>query len=248
MTKKQERNIIASVGTVLFMGLVILLLWLLKITVTKDREQEYVEMTMVEDLETEEPEIPKVRPEPAPSSQADPGAASPSQSQPNNQPTQTSAEQIVSEEEQLAIVQQHIADSIAEANRQAKKKAEDLIGGFTFTDQDDNGTAANQTTKGGPGTAPKGSGPSGKDWSLDGRGLVGNLPRPAGTYNENAKVVVRIRVNADGDVVEAHWTDQGTETANATIIKMAEEAAKKAKFTKGKHDQIGTITYTFKVN
>ena len=251
MTLKQERHIFASVCTILFMGLVILLLWLLKITVNKPVEQDYIEVTVTDELEEiPEPVIPKVKPDPAPSQEKDPGAAASSKTEPNNQPTKQSAEQMVSEEEQLAIVQQRRADSIAEANRQAKQKAENLIGGFTFTEQDDQGTAANTVKDKGPGTSYKGSGNEGENkWSLAGRGLVGTLPKPVGDdFSDGDIVVLKIQVDVNGNVIGEPEQAAGT-YATSSAIKMAKEAAKKAKFTKGTQiKQEGTITYKFKVN
>lgn len=251
MTPKQERHMVASIGTFLFMGLVFLLLWLLELTTAKPQEQDYVEVTMMEDFEEiQEPEIPKVKPDPAPSQEKDPGAASPAPvtpTPPNNQPTKTSTEQIVSEEEQLAIIQQRKADSIAEVNRKKQKEIEDFMGGFDFSVKDDNGTAPNQTAPDGPGTAPKGSGASGKDWTLDGRGLVGALPQPTGDFNKEGTVVVQITVDASGKVIEAIVV--GGNISEKEIRQLAIDAAYKAKFTSSKNvKQVGKITYKFKVN
>lgn len=245
MTKKQERKIVACCGTVLFMGAVGLLLWLVQMRAYQPEQPDYVEIVM-EEMETPEPEIPRVKPEPV-SSRRDPGAASPAQSQPSNQPTENNAEQVVSEEDRLLAIQQAKADSIAEANRQAKKKAEELIGGFTFTNQPDNGTAANMSDPNGKGTTQKGEGTDGDNkWSLAGRGLVGQLPKPANTFNQEGRVLVEIRVNAAGQVVSA--THKGGTISDKATVQLALEAARKAKFTKGDHDQIGTITYNFKFN
>ncbi|MBR6117494.1 MAG: TonB family protein [Paludibacteraceae bacterium] len=248
MTPKQERHIIASIGTVLFMGLVMLLLWLLKITVNKPMEQDYIEVTLAEDIEVPEPVIPKVKPDPAPSQEKDPGAASPAKSEPTNQPTQQSTEQIVSEEELLAIRQQHIKDSIAEANRQAKKKADDLIGGIAFGPVEEEGAAANKTQDGGKGTSYRGSGSDGENkWTLDGRGLVGRLPKPANSFNQEGTVVVKISVDKDGNVIDAEVS--GGNISDKATTDLALEAAKRAKFTSATSiKQTGTITYKFKFN
>lgn len=245
MTKKQERKIVACCGTILFMGAVVALLWWVRLTAYQPEEPDYVEVVLSEP-ETPEPEIPRVKPEPV-SSRRDPGSASPAQSKPNNQPTQNSAEQVVSEEDRLLAIQQAKADSIAEANRQAKKKAEELIGGFTFTNTPDNGSAANMSDPNGRGTTHKGEGTDGDSkWSLAGRGLVGKLPKPANTFNQEGRVLVEIRVNAAGQVISA--THKGGTISDKATIQLALEAARKAKFTQGDHDQIGTITYNFKFN
>lgn len=249
MTPKQERHIVASVGTLLFMGFVLLLLFLLEITATKPQEEDYIEVVFEEDVEEiQEPEIPQVKPDPASSQEKDPGAASSTQSQPNNQPTKTSTEQIVSDEEFMAIRQQHIKDSIDEANRQAKEKADSLIGGLAFGATEENGAAANTTKDKGTGTSYKGSGSEGDNkWSLAGRGLVGSLPKPKNSFNQDGTVVVRIWVDASGVVTDAEVVG-GTISDKATT-NLAIEAAKKAKFTADKNlKQTGTITYKFKFN
>ena len=245
---------VASIGTFLFMGLVFLLLWLLELTAVKPQEQDYIEVAVVEDLkEILEPEIPKVKPDPAPSQEKNPGAASPApstQTPPNNQPTQSTAEQIVSEEEELAIINQRKADSIAEANRKAREKAESVVPHFPPIVDEEQGAAGNKTQDEGPGTSQKGSGSEGENkWSLAGRGLVGTLPKQVGDdFSDGDIVVLRIQVDAKGNVIGEPEQAAGT-YATPSAIKMAKEAAKKAKFTQGTQiKQEGTITYKFKVN
>lgn len=247
MTRKQERNIIASVGTVLFMGLVLLLLWLLHMTVTKTEKQDYIEVTF-EPLEEIEQEIQKVVPKTQAPSVADPGTAAPSHSEPADLPTQQSAEQVVSDEDQLLAIQQAKDDSIAEANERAKKKAENLIGGFNFTDVEDNGTSSDKKDENSKGKAPKGEGSDGvNNWKLAGRGLVGTLPKPSNTFNQEGSVVVQIEVDANGNVTNASIA--GGDISDKATTQLAIDAAKKAKFTSDKSiKQVGTITYYFKFN
>ena len=254
MTPKQERHIVASVGTLLFMGFVLLLLFLLEITATKPQEEDYIEVVFEEDVEEiQEPEIPKVKPDPAPSQEKDPGAASPAPvtpTPPNNQPTQKTAEQIVSHEDNQTVINQRIADSIAEANRKAVEKAESIIPNFPPVVEDEGkGAASNHTLQDGKGTAPKGEGSDGVNkWSLAGRGLVGNLPKPKNSFNQEGTVVVQISVDERGNVIDAQEWKGGTISDKATI-QLAIEAAKKAKFDAATvKKQVGTITYKFKFN
>ena len=58
--------------------------------------------------------------------------------------------------------------------------------------------------------------------------------------------MVQIRVNAAGNVIDA--TVKGGNVSDKQTQQIALEAARKAKFTEGDHDQIGTITYIFKLN
>ena len=84
-------------------------------------------------------------------------------------------------------------------------------------------------------------------WSLPGRSLKGELPLPANIKKHVGKVIVDIRVNAAGNVVEASIAKSSTVT-NKRALRLARNAAKKAKFTSGDGDVIGSITYIFKIN
>ena len=87
---------------------------------------------------------------------------------------------------------------------------------------------------------------TGQGWSLAGRSIVGTLPMPSNNFNQEGSVIVEIRVNAAGKVVEA--IHKGGTVSDAQTIQLALDAAKKAKFSKGDSDVIGTITYRFKLN
>ena len=86
----------------------------------------------------------------------------------------------------------------------------------------------------------------GNSWTLAGRSLKGYLPQPSNNFNTEGKVVVQIRVNAAGKVTSA--TIKGGDVSDKKTQQLALDAAYKAKFTEGDHDQIGTITYIFKLN
>ena len=86
----------------------------------------------------------------------------------------------------------------------------------------------------------------GTSWSLMGRGIKGTLPMPSNNFKQEGKVVVQIRVNTAGDVVEAKHV--GGNVNDRQTIQLALDAAKKAKFTEGDAETIGTITYIFKLN
>ena len=70
--------------------------------------------------------------------------------------------------------------------------------------------------------------------------------QPSNNFKQEGKVIVEIRVNAAGAVVSA--TVKGGNISDKQTQQLALDAAKKAKFTEGDHDQIGTITYIFKLN
>ena len=87
------------------------------------------------------------------------------------------------------------------------------------------------------------------DYDLGGRGIVGSLPKPTFNVNANGKVVVRITVNGNGQVIAAEPTS-GTTIANQPVRSAAVEAAKKARFAvkEGAGNVTGTITYYFDSN
>lgn len=89
-------------------------------------------------------------------------------------------------------------------------------------------------------------GACGNSWTLAGRSLKGTLPHPSNNFRQEGKVVVQIRVNAAGKVTSA--TIKGGDVSDKKTQQLALDAAYKAKFTEGDSDQIGIITYIFKLN
>lgn len=86
------------------------------------------------------------------------------------------------------------------------------------------------------------------DAGLQGRGLREGLPKPSTNYNTEGIVVVRVEVDSDGNVTSAQVDLSGSTTTDATLQKLAVEAAKKAKFRPSERTvQGGTITYVFKL-
>lgn len=265
MTNKQKANTYATIGTILFLVLLFLLLWFVYISAPKDIDEEGVEVAFgeVEDAGGYEAEESEAMPMEA--------VVPPTSSAPSNNDLMTQED-----EEALALQRQREKEqreqkAREEAERKArekalaeqkakedaeKQKAQNLVGGLFGGNGSGQGNTGNSGTSGsgtGSGAGNQGN-PIGKGtlnghaYSLDGRAPK-SIPNPVGEYNENGKVVVQIRVNANGDVVYAKSTT-GTQTANASLIKMAEDAARKSKWDAkpGANDQIGTITYIFKVN
>lgn len=86
-------------------------------------------------------------------------------------------------------------------------------------------------------------------FDLNGRSLgPGGLPRPIYNVQEEGRVVVTITVNPAGQVIHTS-INKRTNTANASLRKAAEDAARKARFNAvdGVNNQTGTITYYFKL-
>lgn len=86
------------------------------------------------------------------------------------------------------------------------------------------------------------------DQGLQGRGLVGDLPKPAYPGKKSGKVVVRVTVGPKGEVTSAAYEPKGSTTDAAELIEAAKAAARKARFTESRATvQGGTITYIFRM-
>ena len=99
----------------------------------------------------------------------------------------------------------------------------------------------------------KGTGGGGSDskYSVGNLKIVGSLPLPSTNYGKNKSgvVVVEVYVNSNGYVTRASAKGLGSTTRDNQLVRVAEEAARKARFTRSGSDalQVGTITYTFKL-
>jgi len=90
-------------------------------------------------------------------------------------------------------------------------------------------------------------GGGGVTWSLEGRNPV-NLPKPEYKYQVEGTVVVRIRVDRNGNVISAEAGVRGSNTTDSRLLEAAREAAMKARFdssTTAAIQQQGTLTYRF---
>lgn len=86
---------------------------------------------------------------------------------------------------------------------------------------------------------------------LQGRSVIGALPNPSYNIRESGKVVVSIKVDRNGTVVEAQPGAEGTNLTSAVAWDAAKRAAMKAQFNikpDAPEFQYGTITYIFKAN
>jgi TonB family protein len=134
---------------------------------------------------------------------------------------------------------------------EAIKKAQAMAALFGQSATDQGANAENATST--PASTSKGN-PVGKNfgqvdgnmWSLQGRS-VRTMPKPSTDFKEPGKVVVSIRVDKAGNVVAASVGD-GTTISDRYTQQLAIDAARKAKFTEGDKEQIGSITYNFKLN
>ena len=257
MTQKTKRHIIASVGTFLFMLLLFLLLWFVYITAYVPEEEEGVEIAFgeVEEaggyMEEQSEAMPLPAPEPAsPVQPASPAEEEMLTSEEQEALALDEAKKKREAEEKARLEAERKAREAAEAEKKAKEteaiaKANQF--GSLFG-QSGNTTGSGDNQGNGQKGNPIGHGSvGGNSWSLAGRGIKGTLPTPSNNFKQEGKVVVQIRVNAAGQVIDARETTGGTISDKQTV-QLALEAARKAKFTEGDHDQIGTITFIFKLN
>ncbi len=95
----------------------------------------------------------------------------------------------------------------------------------------------------GPGNGP---GKGGFSYSLDGRKMIGS-PKISDQSQETGRVVVSITVGKDGSVEAAVPGVRGSTTTSSYLLKLAKDAALKAKFNSSDNDEIqkGTITFDF---
>lgn len=148
-----------------------------------------------------------------------------------------------------AAEQQRKNEEAAEAKKyqESKKKFGDLFG-------KGKGSGANNGDQGDPNGKPnadaldgisKGSGKIGG--GLSDRG-VAYEPIISDNSQKIGKVVVKICVDADGNVISAKYTQKGSTTTDQTLINIAENGSKKYKFTgNGAERQCGTVTIDFKL-
>jgi TonB family protein len=138
---------------------------------------------------------------------------------------------------------------IPEPVREVNKKA--LFPGTSGSAQGSSQSSAGAGKgSGGAGEQGQGTGVSGAGgFSLSGRYLVGNLPRPGYTVDAEGRVVIRITVDASGAVTSAVYEQSGSTTNRGELVDAARTAALKARFTAAETQvQTGTITYIFKLN
>jgi TonB family protein len=94
-----------------------------------------------------------------------------------------------------------------------------------------------------------GLGNSGVGFSLGNRRLL-NIPNITDSSQETGIVVISIRVDREGNVIDAQYTTSGSTTGSAALKKKAIAAARKAKFSSEVNAnpvQTGSLTFNFKV-
>ena len=151
------------------------------------------------------------------------------------------------EKQQKDALEKRKQDDLRVANEKKRKeqeaidKANSMDGMFGNSNSAGTGNTSGNTNLGNP----LGSGSSGgNSWSLNGRSLNGRLVSPNYDRDVEGKVTVNIRVDANGNVINAS-VGSPTTISDPTTRNAAVTAAKNTRFTAGNGVATGSITYNF---
>ena len=142
--------------------------------------------------------------------------------------------------------EKRIADKKRKEQDAINKASSSMSGLFGNSSSAGNGNGTGSGSGEGPGHqgSPFGKGyVGGHDASVNGRSIIGNVAEPSSFYQEG-RLVVTIRVNSGGQVISAKCT-----SGNVSDIKtrqLVERAALLTKFTGGRNEAVGTITYNLR--
>lgn len=277
MDKNKKAKIESGLLTLLIMALLFLLLWYVYIDAPQQTEEEGIEVAFG-DSEDGGGSEPEAVPMPAvPVTQAPPPTPqAPSENDlmvQDNEESLALAKQREEEkkkraeqeelirkqrEEQARLEAEQRAEQQRIAEEQARKAAEEqakrdnannlMAGMFGNNQQGAQGSGTTQGAGQQGSDNPVGHGSvGGNSWSLKGRNIK-SLPKPSTQFNQGGKVVVNIQVNDKGKVISA-TIGEGTNVSDYQTKQVALEAARKAEFSPSENKiQVGTITYTFKLN
>ncbi|MBQ0007382.1 MAG: energy transducer TonB [bacterium] len=149
------------------------------------------------------------------------------------------------EAERERLRQEAAAEKARKEAEEKKAKASSLTGNAFSKIGSGSGTGEGDGKAGNPvGQGSEG----GNKWSLNGRDLQGKLALPRYSNNEEGTIVVNIRVDASGKVIDAHIAPKGTTITSKAMHEEARKAALKNTFSKGNGTAVGTITYKFVLN
>lgn len=273
---KHKSKIESGVLTALIMALIFLLLWYITIDAYREQEEEGIEVAFgdSEDGGGAEPEavpMPAVpvtqAPPPTPQApsdndlmvQDDEESLALAKQREEEKKKRAEQEELIRKqrEEQARLEAEQRAEEQRLAEERARKAAEEqekrdkaqALGGlFGNNQQGAQGSGSTQGDGKQGSDNPVGKGTvGGNSWSLTGRNIKA-LPKPSTQFNQEGKVVVNIQVNSSGKVISA-TVGEGTTVSDYQTKQVALEAARKAEFSPSENKiQVGTITYTFKLN
>jgi TonB family protein len=262
----KKNKVIGIVCTVALHVLVLLLLFLLKLTVPAEQEEGGVPV-MLGNTElaagdadpytmTEVDVMPSEVPSSAPEAAVEPEVEQPMITQQDEPSLQVKKEKPKTETKKVNKPKEKIeAEKREEAEKAAAQAAANAIAG-AFGKGSQMGSKGNAAGAGLQGS-PTGNSSTGKTsgvggygtFDLNGRTLGGGkLPVPVYNVQDEGRVVVTIVVNPAGQVISTS-INKRTNTVNPALRRAAEEAARKARFNAvdGVNNQSGTITYYFKL-
>jgi outer membrane biosynthesis protein TonB len=153
------------------------------------------------------------------------------------------------------------SDAIAKAKADAKGKYGGRFGngkgdgsnggGGTGEGRGNTGTPGNQGVPDGDPNSDKLTGVSGSGkigGGLGNRKVVAKPPKIEDDSQKNGSIVLKICVDAEGNVISAEFTIKGSTTSDSDLVQKAITNAKKYKFSTGSNDtECGTVTYDFRV-
>lgn len=275
MDKNTKAKIESGLLTALIMALLFLLLWFVYIDAPRETEEEGVEIAFgdsndgggAEQQAVPMPAVPVTQaPPPTPQApsqndlmvQDDEESLQLAKQREEERKRRAEEEELIRKqrEEQARIEAEQRAEQQRLAEERARKAAEEqekrdkaaAFGGLFGNNQQ--GAQGSGTTQGASQQGsqnPVGHGTiGGNSWSLKGRNIK-SLPKPSTRFNQEGKVVVFIQVDASGKVITA-TVGEGTTVSDYQTRQVALEAARKAEFSPSDQTQVGTITYTFKLN
>jgi TonB family protein len=230
------------VGTLIFMVIVFLLLWFLRMTMIPPTDEEDIEVTLEYELDVEEiikqeenvpDELPQQQDVEKPTTATQPPKTPTQRPEPpkssNNNPVVNDNNETLKEETDTVVkfINSKNWDTVPEEKPNSPdtiKNPQELL------------------------TPPGPPEDAGISWDLAGRGC-NLLKKPDGSVTEIGRIVVEIIVDKDGNVISAKVTHKGTTISDRVMQQMAVNAALNTRFTPATatqpEKQMGTITYEY---
>lgn len=153
---------------------------------------------------------------------------------------------VADEQKRISDITNRTKNALAGSKNSGTNSTSEGITGGAGNQGDPNGSVDSKVRGVGSGTGTSGNGIS---YDLKGREPA-MIPDPKYEYQEEGKVVVEISVDRDGIVTMATPGVKGSSTLDDYLLRVAKEAALKARFTVNKDAppvQKGTITFIFKL-
>jgi colicin import membrane protein len=151
---------------------------------------------------------------------------------------------IAAEQQRNTDIMNRTKNAMANAKNSGTSSTSEGIAGGTGNQGDPRGSVdSNVHGVGGN----SGNGKSGVSYTLEGRKTI-NLSTPNYDYQQGGKVVVEVKVDRSGKVIQATPGVKGTNILDDYLLRVAKEAALKTSFNadpSATEIQIGTITYNF---